>query len=382
MKTTAIYIHIPFCTSKCSYCSFNSYAGLQHLHDPYVRALTREIVGSASKADGVQVTSIYVGGGTPTVLSIELVERILRTCRESHWVAPDAEVTLEANPGTVDAASLTQLRSLGVNRISLGVQSFNEEMLSILGRVHTADQARDAYLSARSVGFRSINIDLIYGLPSQSLQQWSADLDEALDLKPDHLSLYALTLDDECPMAKSVGAGELAAPDPDLAALLYEHAEETLEGSGYLHYEISNWALPGHECKHNLTYWRNRPYLGFGAGAHSYHGMQRRWNVARPEDYVRRVEKGKNPTGGQEILDPATERSETMILGLRLCSGIALAEFERRFGVSPVEEYPDQIADLTQLGLLELDGAQIRLTPRGRLLGNEVFERFLPEVSS
>jgi oxygen-independent coproporphyrinogen-3 oxidase len=382
VKTTAIYIHIPFCPSKCSYCSFNSYAGLQHLHDAYVRALTREIAESASEPEGGRVASIYVGGGTPTVLSIELLERILRTCRESYWLLPDAEVTLEANPGTVDPASLRQLRAIGVNRLSLGVQSFRDGMLSILGRVHTAEQARDAFLNARSVGFQSISIDLIYGLPGQSLHQWSEDLGEALDLTPDHVSLYGLSLDDECPMAKSVGVGELAAPDPDLAAMMYEHAEATLEGSGYMHYEISNWALPGHECQHNLTYWRNRPYLGFGAGAHSYDGMQRRWNVARPEEYLRQMEKGKSATAGRESLDLATERSETMILGLRLCNGMALAEFEQRFGVSPVQEYADQIADLIQLGLLELDGTGIRLTPRGRLLGNEVFERFLPEADS
>jgi oxygen-independent coproporphyrinogen-3 oxidase len=382
VKTAAIYIHIPFCASKCTYCSFNSYAGLQQLHQPYVRALVREIAQLARRAESSTVASVYVGGGTPTVVSTELLGQILRTCWQTYRVAPQAEVTLEANPGTVDEESLSQLRSLGVNRLSLGVQSFQDEMLSTLGRIHTAEQARKAFLVAKSVGFRSINLDLIYGQPGQSLSRWAEDLGEALALRPDHLSLYALSLDEDCPMAKSVRAGDLAAPNPDLAALMYEHAEPMLEEAGYLHYEISNWALPGHECSHNLTYWRNQTYVGFGAGAHSYDGRSRRWNVARPDEYVRRIEREKSAVEGQESLDVATKRGETMILGLRLCNGIALAEFEQRFGVSPLEEYADQMADLIQLGLLEVDGAAIRLTTRGRLLGNEVFERFLPQETS
>lgn len=380
MKTTGIYLHIPFCVAKCSYCTFNSYAGLGHLHDAYVRALQTEIESSAGRAMGERVASIYVGGGTPTVLTTELLQRVLRTCGEHYRVLPEAEVSMEANPGTVDASYLRRLRALGVTRLSLGVQSFQDRMLSILARVHTSRQAREAFLMARSAGFTSVNLDLIYGLPGQSLSQWLDDLYQALDLGPEHLSLYGLSLEEGTPLANLVGLGELPPPDPDLAATMYEEAEEMLETAGYVHYEISNWALAGHECQHNLNYWLNRPYLGFGAGAHSFDGKHRRWNVVRPEEYVRRLERGEDPAAGQETIDPAMERSETMILGLRLCRGVSSEGFERRFGLSLLEAFADQIGDLVRLGLLEGDDGGVRLTPRGRLLGNEVFERFLAEA--
>ncbi len=378
METIALYIHIPFCVAKCAYCAFNSYAGLEDLYQRYVRALQTEVARSAGSAAESGARSIYIGGGTPTVLATDLLRETIKTCEENYPLLTKAEITIEANPGTVAAAYLSELRSFGVNRLSLGVQSFQEGMLSMLGRIHTARQARDAFNLARDAGFESISLDLVYGLPTQELPHWLDDLSRAIDLGPDHLSLYSLSLEEGTPLARLVSAGGLPAPDSDLAALMYERAEGRLKEAGYVHYEISNWALAGHQCQHNLTYWQNLPYLGFGAGAHSFNGEYRYWNVARPEDYVRRVERGEDAVAGREHLDQATEMSETIILGLRLHRGVVFVEFEERFDVSVGEQFGEQISDLVRLELLDVDAKGVRLTARGRLLGNEVFERFLP----
>jgi len=380
VQTIALYAHIPFCVAKCSYCSFNSYAGLEGLHYAYVQALCTEIARSSGSSAGYKARSIYLGGGTPTVLGVGLLGRVLHACADCYPLLPGAEISIEANPGTVDSADLSELRSLGVNRLSLGVQSFDEEMLALLGRIHTGQQARDTFLLARDEGFKSINLDLIYGLPGQDLQQWLDDLSTAINLRPDHLSLYCLSLEEGTPLARSVAAGDVPALDTDLGAVMYERTEARLGEAGYVHYEISNWALAGHECQHNQSYWRNLPYLGFGAGAHSFDGGGRFWNVGRPEEYVRRMEWGEDPVAGRESIDRATEMSETLIMGLRLCRGVLFIEFEERFGIPLGELFSRQIGDLVRLGLLDVDAHGVRLTTRGRLLGNEVFERFLPEA--
>jgi len=377
----AVYAHIPFCAAKCNYCSFNSYAGLEALHHEYVQALCTEVARSPRSRGAFSAGSIYVGGGTPTVLEVGLLGRVLQTCTRCYPLLPGAEITVEANPGTVNPAYLSQLRSLGVNRLSLGVQSFAQPMLALLGRIHTGQQARDTFLLARDQAFDTINLDLIYGLPGQGLLQWLEDLSTAIELRPEHLSLYCLSLDEGTALARSVAAGDLPEPDADLAAAMYELAEARLEEAQYVHYEISNWALPGHECRHNLSYWRNVPYLGFGAGAHSFDGQGRSWNVARPDEYIGRLDVGESPVTGRETIDRAREMSETLIMGLRLCNGVLFVEFEERFGLPLREVYGSQIGDLVQLGLLDVDAHGVRLTNRGRLLGNEVFERFLPEAS-
>ena len=382
MKSVSLYIHIPFCVSKCRYCTFNSYAGLSHLYEGYAEALAQEVGLYGEGMGRVEAGTVYLGGGTPTVLSVEPVAGILQACKQHFALPEDAEISVEANPGTVDTGYLSALRELGVNRLSLGAQSFSDEMLALLGRVHTADETRETYHLARKTGFENINLDLIYALPTQTLDQWKVDLAEAIDLKPDHLSLYCLTVEEGTPLAEVISTGQIPFPDPDLAADMYSWAEETLREAGYDHYEISNWARSGYECQHNITYWRNRPYLGFGAGAHSLHRGTRYRNVARPQEYVRRMERGQSCVAEREEIHVSLEMSETMIMGLRLCEGVSFQEFEERFHLPLAAVYGDQTKELVAQGLLDVNGRGVRLTVRGRLLGNEVFERFLPVSNS
>lgn len=378
MKQAAIYVHIPFCLTKCRYCTFNSYAGLDHWHERYIGALVREIAQSARLEGPLSASSVYIGGGTPTVLKTDLLRWILDACNEHFTVGSDAETTVEANPGTVEFSDLDVLRTMGINRLSVGVQSFDDQLLALLGRSHDASRATETYHGARKASFDNINLDLIYGLPTQSLTQWKTDLSTAVDLGPEHLSLYCLTMEQDTDLARLIVGGELPHPNPDLAAAMYECAQELLADAGYVHYEISNWAVSGRQCQHNLIYWLNRPYFGFGAGAHSYNGRLRYHNVLAPQEYVRRVEGGQEVVAGSEEIDRATELSETMIMGLRLCRGVAFSEFEERFDVPFAQIYGDQTREMVELGLLEMNGSGVRLTPRGRLLGNDVFERFLP----
>lgn len=378
MNLISIYIHFPFCVSKCTYCSFNSYAGLGHLYEAYVEGLCREMALVRESEGRLQVATVYLGGGTPTLLSVDLLAGILQTCREVFLLRDGVEISIEANPGTVDADYLSALKGLGVSRLSLGAQSFCDEMLTLLGRVHTAGETRETYRLARRAGIENINLDLIYSLPTQTLAQWQADLLEAITLRPEHLSLYCLSIEEGTPVTSMISAGRLPCPDPDLAAAMYSWAEESLYRAGYEHYEISNWARTGYECQHNITYWRNRPYLGFGAGAHSFYDNSRHHTVLSPEEYIGLMLTGHSPVAGREEIDGSLEMSETMIMGLRLCQGISFREFEERFHCSLVAAYGDQISELVGQGLLDVNGRGVRLTGRGRLVGNEVFERFLP----
>ena len=380
MDVVSVYVHIPFCRSKCAYCDFNSYAGLEYLFEPYVQALARDIrlVGEGLS---LQSRTIYLGGGTPTVLPLSLLEEVLSALRQAFRMANDVEITIEANPGTVDSDYLAGLLDLGVNRLSLGVQSLDDGLLRLLGRIHTAAEAVESYNLARQAGLANISLDLIYGVPHQTLELWQSTLRQTLSLQPDHLSLYALTLEEHTPLARQVARGEIPSPDDDLAADMYILAEEMLVEAGYVHYEISNWAGPisNHKCRHNLTYWRNQPYLGFGAGAHSYFGDRRWHNFLSPMEYTVRLNVGMGSCAHSEDIDRATEMADTMILGLRLVEeGVSFEGFAGRFGERLESLYESELGDLEQLGLVEVTAERVRLTPRGRLLGNEVFERFLP----
>jgi oxygen-independent coproporphyrinogen-3 oxidase len=380
MDQVGVYVHIPFCVAKCYYCTFNSYAGLEHLHRDYVEALRREIKRCRRDKGPVHASSVYLGGGTPSVLSADTLGLILGTCLDSFTPTEGVEISVEANPGTVSVSYLSDLRAQGVNRLSLGAQSFDDSILRLLGRIHTSADVRQSYESAREAAFRNVNLDLIYGIPTQTLEGWQEDLAQAIELEPEHLSLYCLSVEEGTPLARSISGGELPSPDPDLAAEMYVYAQERLAEAGYAHYEISNWATAGRECRHNVTYWHNRPYLGVGAGAHSFDGQARYFNVASPEEYMQRTLGDQQAIAGREEMDDVLEMSDTMIMGLRMCQGVSFNEFEDRFGTSPIEVYGDQIRELIGLGLLDANAGGVRLTARGRLLGNEVFERFLPAV--
>jgi oxygen-independent coproporphyrinogen-3 oxidase len=392
----SLYLHIPFCRSKCAYCDFNSYAGLESLIEPYVGALIAEMGLWQQPSQDMSVATVFLGGGTPSLLPLSEVERIVTALRQRFRLAIDAEFSCEANPGTVDLPYLQGLRSLGVNRLSLGVQSFHDDELATLGRIHTAAQAREAYHTARQAGFDNVNLDLIYGLPRQTMTAWQPTVREAIALRPDHLSLYALSLEEGTPLADAAAHGRLPPPDADLAADMYLWAEDALAAAGYQHYEISNWALPGRQCRHNLAYWLNESYLGLGAGAHSCFGGFRFANVKDPHRYIPLVEESAKGDGrlaeglapflagldhiaSVEQTTAARTMTETVVLGLRLVEGLPLEEFRRRFGQELMSAYGPQVEELEALGLLERGDGCLRLTTRGRLLGNEAFLRFLPD---
>lgn len=356
-----IYVHVPFCLTRCGYCDFNAHAGLEHLRSPFVEALLDEIALVAPSWEGVRVVSVFLGGGTPTTLTPDALGVILGRLRERFDVAPDAEITCEANPDTVDGGYLGRLREHGVSRLSMGAQSFDPDVLRALQRVHSAGSVRRAFADARAAGFEDVSLDLIYGARGETLASWAATLDEALALGPDHLSCYALTIERGTPLGREVSLGLRAPPDPDLQADMYDAACVRLVTAGYEHYELSNWARPGAGCLHNLGYWTGRPYLGLGPGAHSFRGGARWWNLRPPERYMEEVRAGRLPLGGEERPDEDERRTERLLLGLRLAHGV------------PASWLPPQVAaDLLARGLARSDGDRLMLTDPGMLLANDV----------
>ena len=372
----ALYIHFPFCRRRCSYCSFVSYQGRESDIPEYVKALKKELV---LRAAGQRVSSIYFGGGTPSLLSSEQIHELLSVIPSHFTVDEASEVTLEANPGTVDEPYLADIMKLGINRLSLGVQSLDDGELALLGRIHTASEAGDAVRLARNAGFTNLSLDLIYGLPNQTLASWHRTLDELIGLSPEHISLYPLTLETDAPMRLAIQRAEVPPIDPDLTADQYELAQDTLAAHGYHHYEISNWAKGGYECRHNLVYWHNLPYLGIGIAAHSYIHGHRLANTTDLDSYLNAFSSNLPPAWElDEEIGPELQLSETVILGLRLSEGVCLEGIRSRFGIDLLKHYSQQVDETAALGLLEYSGQRIRLTRRGRLLGNEVFWRFLP----
>jgi len=360
--------------AKCTYCDFNSHPGLSRLYVSYQEALVKEL-DQALGFWNFEIKTVYFGGGTPTVMPPVTFANILsripsdRKCIE--------EITVEANPGTVTPAILRRLRKAGVNRLSLGVQSMNDQELRLLGRIHDRQIAVRSIEMAKDEGFDNVNVDLIFGLPDQTMLNWQRTLEEVLLQEPDHVALYGLTLEPGTKLAQWVEQGKVGQVEDDLMADMYEFSVERLKAAGYEHYEISNWALPGKQCQHNLIYWNNEPYLGMGAGAWSY-WQERRWeNIKDPEQYVMRCLEARSIIEEDELVSQEQEIADTLILGLRLTDGIGRRSFRRRFDLEPEQIYDYQIQKLKKLGLLETDSVGIRLTDKGRLLGNEVFEHFL-----
>jgi len=333
------------------------------------------------------VHTVFFGGGTPSLLSPGQFDPILRSLRLSFDIQDNAEVSIEANPGTISAGDLQRLRVLGINRLSFGVQSANTEELRMLERIHDFFEVIEAVRSARLAGFDNLNLDLIYGLPEQKLETWQTTLRRTFDLGSEHISAYALTLEHGTPFGRWSARGLMPSQDPDLAADMYEWASEELGSHGYSQYEISNWAQPGKECRHNLQYWRGLPYLAFGAGAHGYANGYRYSNVLRIKTYIDRLADSASTslpfplspvTVNQHRQTAAEDQGEFMMTGLRLTrTGVSAAEFESRFGTSLPAAYGIQIDSLVSKGLLEWSSGRLRLTRHGRLLGNRVFVEFL-----
>ncbi|MBI2859647.1 MAG: radical SAM family heme chaperone HemW [Chloroflexi bacterium] len=367
----------------------------------YVAALQTELsLWHDLLQEGAQLArlgSLYFGGGTPTVMRGRLAD-VLQAALRLFDVENDVEISLETNPGMTSVDDLAGLRKLGMNRVSMGIQSFDDSELRLLGRIHNAEQAIESFASLRSSGFDNLGIDLMYGLPGQGVGEWRHSLEQATRLGPEHLSLYALTIEEATPIARDIEQGRVERPDPDACADMYSLAEDLLQGAGYRHYEISNWARPGRECRHNINYWRDGHYLGVGAGAHGYLGQCRIANLMAPLEYVEFAE-GRSggcyktqppatagpalrsgfvlPVESMECIPISTEMAETMMLGLRLVEGVSGADFEARFDTTIDAVYGRVVFELVGLGLLERAGAKLRLTRRGRLLGNEVFCRFV-----
>ena len=392
-RSISLYVHIPFCETKCPYCDFNTYAGIESLIPGYVAALRAEIGLWGRLLGRPAVATVFFGGGTPSYLPAEDIGSLVDTVARAFDLDQVSEISLEANPGDLTPDKLAAYLDSGIDRLSIGMQSLDDRLLALLGRRHSADQAVDAFRMAVDAGYSNVSIDLMYGLPHQGIDVWERTLSSAADLRPDHISMYCLTLEASTPMEQSVRTGELPEPDADLAADMYLMAEDAMDRLGYRHYEISNWAQPGKESRHNLTYWRNEPYLGVGPGAHSYLAGHRFSNMRSPRDYTLSLEDGRrdpftaDPLTGEhlravpvvetvEYIDRRLEMAETMMLGLRLDSGVGNAAFARRFGVAPADVYPDTVEELQTAGLLALTEGCVRLTARGRLLGNEVFGRF------
>jgi oxygen-independent coproporphyrinogen III oxidase len=394
ISNTSLYCHIPFCRHRCAYCDFNTYAKMEGRIPAYTAALCSEIEQTAAAAsvaslgERLPAHTIFFGGGTPSLLSVEQVGRILEAMRAGFDLSPGAEITLEANPGTVSPEWLRGVYAHGVNRLSFGMQSANAGELNFLERQHDLGDVVQAMQWSREAGFENLSLDLIFGLPEQALATWAATLETALGLNPEHISLYALTIEEGTPLKRQVERGLVAEPDDDAAADMYDLATAVLESHGYRQYEISNWARVGRECQHNLQYWLNLPYLGFGAGAHGFASGVRTANLNGIDAYIRAVRQGKAgvfPRGPANLttfdIDEATEVGETMMVGLRLTErGVKAEDFQLRFGKSLAEVFARPIAKLEREGLVEWTkdpGSALRLTRRGRLFGNRVFREFI-----
>jgi oxygen-independent coproporphyrinogen-3 oxidase len=411
----SLYLHIPFCKHRCAYCDFNTYAGQEDSIPAYVEALVREINFVDQQLDHATIRpsdyrtagTVFFGGGTPSLLSGPQFASVMDALRSAFAFTADAEISIEANPGTISPEKLAAIRAAGINRISFGVQSANTEELRMLERIHDFFTVIEAVSTARQAGFDNLNLDLIYGLPEQTLSTWQNTVRRVVDLQPEHISAYALTLEHGTPFGRWAAKGLLPLPDPDLAAEMYEWADEFFEANGYVQYEISNWARivkgqmskvndlrhstfdlrPEFACRHNLQYWRGLPYLAFGAGAHGYANGYRYSNVLRIKTYIERIT--NLPIADYQFpLTPATvnhhlqtesdDMGEFMMTGLRLTrEGVSDADFRSRFGRGLFDVYEKEAGDLIRKGLLEWTGERLRLTRRGRLLGNQVFMQFI-----
>ncbi len=382
LSTHHLYVHVPFCRLLCAYCDFVTVGGRGAAIPRYVEALLAEL---ALRPPSDELATIYFGGGTPSLLPSSAVARLVQAAVD-RWGTNPAEISLEANPSGREMPDWAGLRSAGVNRVSLGIQSLRDTELRALARGQTAAEGLAAFAAARAAGFANVSVDLIYGIPGQSLPDWRDGLSRALALEPDHLSLYALQL--------ALAPDEWAAPprrgalrwrqrmvprqDDGIAAAQYVAAEELLDRAGFLHYELSSWARPGRESRHNSAYWERRPYTGIGAGAHSFDGATRSWNRRDLDGYLASTEVGELALAGSEDLEEATRAFEAVALGLRRVAGLSRAAFAAEFGQGPEGRWPAAVEEQVAAGLLELEGDAMRLTPRGRLFANEALVAFAP----
>lgn len=370
MKELGIYVHIPFCKQKCSYCDFISYSNKNNLIKQYIEALKQEIKNNATTE--YEVSTLYFGGGTPSYIEDRYIVDILETIKRNYNISKNAEITIEVNPGTVTEEKLKNYIKAGINRISIGLQTCNDSLLKMIGRIHSYQEFLNTYELAREVGFKNINVDLMIGLPKQTLKDVKDSLEKIIELSPEHISVYSLIVEEGTSIERKIEKGELELPNENLERKEYWEVKKTLEEFGYKHYEISNFAKPGYESKHNVNCWEQKEYLGFGVAAHSYVNNKRFSNVETIEEYLQEDEPIVH-----EIQDLENQKKEYMLLGLRKIEGIKISKFKNKFGTNPIMEFKDELNKLVQAKLIEIDLDEIRLTPKGIDLANLVWEEFI-----
>lgn len=370
-----IYVHIPFCKKKCDYCDFISYCGKDDLIEKYVDSVKKEIKHVKIKSE---ITTIYIGGGTPSYIDSKFIVQILEKIKEKN-VAQDAEITIEVNPGTVTQEKLQDYINCGINRISIGLQTTNDELLKQIGRIHNYEQFLETYKMAKKVGFKNINVDLMLGLPNQRISDLKESLENVLKLAPKHISVYSLIVEDGTPIANKIENGKLKLPDDELERNMYWYVKNTLELNGYKHYEISNFAKKGYESKHNMNCWNQMEYVGIGAAAHSYRDITRYSNIEDIKEYIKNVQKGEFEKNRiiHEIQKEDDSKKEFMLLGLRKIDGIKISEFKNKFGDNPIYLYRNELKKLSDEKLIIIQDDNIRLSNKGIDLANLVWEEFV-----
>jgi oxygen-independent coproporphyrinogen-3 oxidase len=371
----SLYVHIPFCVKKCLYCGFYSTQYSQEHADEFLSGLRSEAVLFKDAFHGRVFDTIYIGGGTPTVLSSDQFSCVLDIIRGHFQVSNDCEFTVEANPNTVSEQKLKTFLERGVNRLSLGVQSFSDTVLRVLGRLHTSEEAIVAVTCAKQAGFRNIGMDLIYGIPGQTVSLWRESFERAIELRPEHISAYSLSLDEGAWFTREVEAGRFALPAEETVAEMYELAVSALARAGYQRYEISNFSLPGFECRHNMNYWKRGEYLGLGPGAWSFLSGKRCSNIPDVREYSQRLSTGSSPVGYEEAVRPEQAAAEALMLGLRMEAGIELRGFEQEHGRHAADRLAKKAGPLGRTGLVSLSSGRLRLTGRGILLSDDVIGR-------
>lgn len=375
-KELELYLHVPFCIRKCEYCDFLSGPADKKSRRTYLDAMLRELAAMGPRTEEYEVTSVYIGGGTPSLLSGEWMEELMEGVRRGYCLRKDAEISMEANPGTLTEANLAGYRRAGINRLSLGCQSADDTELRVLGRIHTWAQFRESFQMARESGFDNLNVDLMSGLPGQSLASWEQSLEKAAGMRPEHISAYSLIIEEGTPFAQK----HLELPDEEEERQMYERTAEVLKAYGYHQYEISNYAGEGKECRHNLGYWTRREYLGFGVGSASLFQNQRFANLKSRKAYVESAGNPESIRQNRETLTVQDQMEETMILGLRLIRGVSRSAFQNCFGVSVEEIYGPVLEKYERMGFLTIEGDRIALTRAGISVSNPIMADFLLDI--
>lgn len=377
MKEIGIYIHIPFCIKKCNYCDFTSYANCSFI-EKYIQAVSKEIEQEQEREEYI-VTTIYIGGGTPSSIDAKYIGDVFNKLKEKFSIKENAEITIEINPGTVNTEKLTKYKEYGINRLSIGLQETDNELLKMLGRIHTYEEFLNAYNIAKNVGFDNINVDLMIGLPNQNLENIKKSLENVINLKPKHISVYSLIVEEGTAIYKEIESGRLNLPHEELEREQYWYVKNTLEKNGYIHYEISNFAKNGFESKHNMNCWEQKEYLGFGLAAHSYINKLRYSNLENLKEYIQSIECGQYENNRiiNEEQDTESEQKEFMLLGLRKLDGVSIQQFKLKFNTNPLFKFKKELNKLANEELIVVDGDDIKLSSKGLDLANVVWEEFV-----